>query len=244
MGTTVNRMTLYNTPFKVVPFIPTPTIATLVVNLDAGNISSYPGSGTTWTDLSGNGNNVVFSASAAPPQFINSGNASFFYNLGGANYARTTGNANNIPLGSSAWSVSVWASTGPEGYSPSASIMGWGQYPAMNTTASGGTNGVFMGGYGQNNPIITGSTGAIINIVFTNDPSGGATGKIGYKNSVVQASGSYQAMSSTPDKLTVMANNNLTPWNGRVYIVRMWNYVLSQTEVTAEWDTYRGRYGL
>ena len=29
----------------------------LVLNLDAGNVVSYPGTGTTWTDLSGNGNN-------------------------------------------------------------------------------------------------------------------------------------------------------------------------------------------
>lgn len=29
----------------------------LVLSLDAGNTRSYPGSGTTWTDLSGNGNN-------------------------------------------------------------------------------------------------------------------------------------------------------------------------------------------
>ena len=29
----------------------------LILNLDAGNVASYPGSGTTWTDLSGNGNN-------------------------------------------------------------------------------------------------------------------------------------------------------------------------------------------
>jgi len=29
----------------------------LILNLDAGNPSSYPGSGTSWTDLSGNGNN-------------------------------------------------------------------------------------------------------------------------------------------------------------------------------------------
>jgi hypothetical protein len=38
--------------------IPVPLItANLVMNLDASNSSSYPGSGTTWTDLSGNGNN-------------------------------------------------------------------------------------------------------------------------------------------------------------------------------------------
>jgi hypothetical protein len=33
----------------------------LVLNLDAGVSSSYPGSGTTWTDLSGNGNNGTLS---------------------------------------------------------------------------------------------------------------------------------------------------------------------------------------
>jgi hypothetical protein len=45
----------------VAPIIPfqAPAIITngLVLNLDAGNPASYSGSGTTWTDLSGNGNN-------------------------------------------------------------------------------------------------------------------------------------------------------------------------------------------
>lgn len=31
----------------------------LIVNLDASNVSSYPGNGTIWTDLSGNGNNGI-----------------------------------------------------------------------------------------------------------------------------------------------------------------------------------------
>ena len=31
----------------------------LILHLDAGNPSSYPGSGTTWTDLSGNGNTAT-----------------------------------------------------------------------------------------------------------------------------------------------------------------------------------------
>ena len=29
----------------------------LVLSLDAGNVKSYPGTGTTWYDKSGNGNN-------------------------------------------------------------------------------------------------------------------------------------------------------------------------------------------
>lgn len=41
---------------ETTPAIPIIT-ANLVMHLDAGNTSSYPGSGTTWTDLSGNGNN-------------------------------------------------------------------------------------------------------------------------------------------------------------------------------------------
>jgi len=40
----------------------------LVLNLDAGDPRSYPGSGTTWTDLSGNGNNVT---SATFPTYQN-----------------------------------------------------------------------------------------------------------------------------------------------------------------------------
>jgi hypothetical protein len=73
-GTTAERpgsptagMTRYNTSTNVIETyngstwinIPVRSIVTtnLVINLDAGDTSSYPGSGTAWTDLSGNGNN-------------------------------------------------------------------------------------------------------------------------------------------------------------------------------------------
>ena len=36
----------------------------LVLALDAGDTNSYPGSGTTWTDLSGNGNNATISGTS------------------------------------------------------------------------------------------------------------------------------------------------------------------------------------
>lgn len=57
---------------------PRPFINTngLVLNLDAGNTLSYPGSGTTWTDLSGNGLNATLNNG---PTFdsANGGNLSF-----------------------------------------------------------------------------------------------------------------------------------------------------------------------
>lgn len=54
----------------------------LVVYLDAGNTRSYPGSGTTWTDLSGNGNHFTLFNS---PSF--GGN---YFNFSGINeYARS-----------------------------------------------------------------------------------------------------------------------------------------------------------
>ena len=44
----------------------------LVLCLDAGDRNSYAGSGSTWYDLSGNGNNGTFGASTAAPTFSSS----------------------------------------------------------------------------------------------------------------------------------------------------------------------------
>jgi hypothetical protein len=61
--------------------------------LDAGNTSSYPGSGTTWTDLSGNTNNATLTGS---PTFTNAGTASYF-NFNGTNqYAPVTQSKFNV----------------------------------------------------------------------------------------------------------------------------------------------------
>ena len=55
----------------------TPTVirSGLVLNLDAGNAASYPGSGTVWTDLSGNGNNGTIVNS---PTYVSAGGSSYF----------------------------------------------------------------------------------------------------------------------------------------------------------------------
>jgi hypothetical protein len=63
----------------------------LVLNLDAGVLSSYPGSGTTWTDLSGNGNNGTLQ-NGVGYNIANGGSLTFD---GGIQYISLTANSIN-----------------------------------------------------------------------------------------------------------------------------------------------------
>jgi hypothetical protein len=74
----------------------------LILYLDAGNPASYPGSGTTWTDLSGNGNNgtllngVGYNSNNGGSltfdgvnDYVNFGNSSVFNQSGGKSFTIT-----------------------------------------------------------------------------------------------------------------------------------------------------------
>jgi hypothetical protein len=73
----------------------------LVLNLDPGNVLSYPGSGTTWTDLSGNGNNGTLTNG---PTFSSSNGGNIVFD--GNNDVASFGNILNMGL--SSWTMSCW----------------------------------------------------------------------------------------------------------------------------------------
>jgi hypothetical protein len=75
----------------------------LVLALDAGNRKSYPGSGTTWTDLSGNGN---IGELVNSPTY-NSSNLGYFQFVSN-DYARIP---NNTALDTQTPTVEVWVKT-------------------------------------------------------------------------------------------------------------------------------------
>ena len=60
--------------------VPTTVTTGLVLNLDAGNASSYPGSGTTWTDLIG-GNNGTLLKSCTPNKEAHADSLGFILEL-------------------------------------------------------------------------------------------------------------------------------------------------------------------
>ena len=77
----------------------------LALYLDAGNAISYPGSGSNWYDLSGNGNNVTMQNSGDITYFTADGG---YFNTGATGYFTNTSSTTNIPTGGTPYSVSTW----------------------------------------------------------------------------------------------------------------------------------------
>jgi hypothetical protein len=98
----------------------------LVLNLDAGVSDSYPGSGNTWTDLSGNGNNGTLTNMSATP--LDSGNGGSLVFDGVDDYVSIP----NITMGNGniAWTISAWIKT-------TTNVNGLGQGSIISNASSG-----------------------------------------------------------------------------------------------------------
>jgi hypothetical protein len=70
----------------------------LVLALDAANRTSYPGTGNTWFDISGNGNNATRNGNAANPSWNSAGHFQFNASDGstGANNIFTVSNSTSL----------------------------------------------------------------------------------------------------------------------------------------------------
>jgi hypothetical protein len=74
----------------------------LVLCLDAANTKSYPGSGTSWVDLSGNGNNGTLTNG---PTFSSTNGGNIFFD-GTNDYVRVS--STSIIPGSSSFTFNIW----------------------------------------------------------------------------------------------------------------------------------------
>jgi len=87
--------------YALMPRFPSSNIVTdgLVLHLDAGNRQSYPSSGTTWTDLSGNGNNGTLTNG---PTFSSANGGSIVFD-GVNDYVQCTGSYTSTEFTFIAW---------------------------------------------------------------------------------------------------------------------------------------------
>lgn len=96
----------------------------MVLYLDAGLTSSYPGSGSTWYDLSGNNNNGTINGAAY------SSSQGGVFEFDGINDNISFSSVNNIPIGNEPYTISVWFKS--DEMPSDRGFVGWGEFGLTN----------------------------------------------------------------------------------------------------------------
>ena len=216
----------------------------LVLSLDASNPLSYSGSGTTWTDLSGNGNNATLYNGTS----YSSANGGTLVFDGINDYVDT-----NLLTNQSAFTYGVWAKSSTSGFNNR--IMGCGD-------STGGSSGVdiIWGALGSNTiysvrrgagvldinagfdtPLpITNFSGNWHYIVVTYDSVNGS--KL-YCDNVLVASKANIGFASSLNLRIGKDGNGYDAFNGSVGAVQVYNKALSSTEVAQNFNATKSRFG-
>ena len=210
----------------------------LVLNLDAGVLSSYTVPGTTWTDLSGNANNGTLEVGVGYSG-DNFGSLSFD---GTDDYINFTSDSNLLPtagLTVSAWFKTAVADKWILHKSNTLNTTGYNLNGNADGTASFAVNDafVFTGG------VIT--TGAWINLVGTWTPS---TSIRMYRNGVLDNANTTSIPVSITNPSTIIEigrrSSGSDYWNGNISQVSIYNRALTATEIQQNYNALKGRYGL
>jgi hypothetical protein len=222
-------------------FGPRPFINTngLALNLDAGNSSSYPGSGSTWTDLSGNGYNGTLTNG---PTFDSANGGSIVFD--GTNDYVTT--PYMFPSGNLAKSFSVWINT-------NSITLPWIVGGGIDNN-DGRAFGLFL----NSTPVFHGN-GAAYDMAFngTINTSTWYNVSISYNGSVISGylNGELNNTKavilnthpSPPTGVSLGVNgirSSFAYFNGKIAQAMMYNKALSAAEVFQNYYAQKSRFGL
>jgi hypothetical protein len=204
----------------------------LVLALDAGNTKSYPGSGTTWTDLSGRGNTGTLTNG---PTYSSSNGGSLIFD--GTNDYSTTGTS-GFSFGSSAGTLSAWAKTNT--LSNIGWIVSYGSPNASQSRFIGIFNTTYyFGGYGND---ITAS-GVPLNTWFNMVGVYDGTNASMYINGVLVSGPTAKTWNTVASNSQVgRQTNGGEYWNGNVAQVQIYNRALTAQEISQNYNALKSRY--
>jgi hypothetical protein len=207
----------------------------LLMNLDAGIAASYPGSGTAWYDLSGNGKNGTL---INGPIFSYPNNSIQFDGVD------DSVSISSLVSSSTTVTVEIWFKILRFGdvnlfYNGNGASNGYGfQFGACGSTAS--TLFIYFGGLFCNVVSYAGmSTDTWYQAVFTRTTSP-STSNILYINGVSRSTNTT-SNPNTPSGNTSVASS---AFSGYVSSVRMYSIALSANEVLQNYNAIKGRFGL
>lgn len=223
----------------------------LILALDAGNTKSYPGSGTSWTDLSGQGNTGTLTNG---PTYSSADGGSIVFD-GSNDYGSLSSlNLSTLMNGSNNFSLSLWFNTDSFPASTSflvSPVLFWAgnraiyfvfgdSAPADQFSVRVNQNSTWQSPV-QNNSTL--STGTWYNMLVTYNSS---SGYILYQNGTsVDTSSTTGSISSFNDlnpqigSLTIQGTRY---YDGKISQILIYNKALTASEVQQNYNSLKGRY--
>lgn len=230
----------------------------LVLDLDAAIQGSYPKTGSTWFDISNNGNNgTLISGSLYDPTVF--GNVTF---NGSASYVQFP--VNNFPSGNADLSFNSWVKWNGDGVNNGDFIIGYGNDTAANKVPLMliDPNKKAKFEFGSSAGVVTSSfdipTGSWTSITATYNRSfntlyvnGTPVGNRVYREASIEPNG-FNGLNGALGALFSTFGNVAGPgttrrygtFNGNIAVAQVYNIPLSQFQVWQNFNAYKSRYGI
>jgi hypothetical protein len=233
----------------------------LVLHLDAANVKSYPGSGTTWYDMSGNGNNAILSGSYS----FDSINKNFHFNSG----SQLDGNGRatiNFPFPSSASPYTIECIFRINRYKFLSSTTNISAQIFSSGRATGNYDEAFYLGRNAVNGEVTNAGFSWYDVNAADGPGGSSynfiyTGSIYHGSVTIENPGTVNfyingdfSVSDTTNATDLRIDGEWSISNqppgidqgvdSNFYNVKVYNRVLTPAEIKQNFNALRGRFGL
>ena len=208
----------------------------LVLSLDTANNKSYPGSGTTWTDLSGNNNNGTL---VNNPAYSSNNGGSIVFD-GTDDYINTGKTAAQLGIYDANYTFDAWVY--PTNFTGDRTMFGTDTQAlrqGLHLVFRNGT--IYQGHYTADAAAGTGTLNAWNHICYTYTQSSGAASI--YKNGILQGTGTIASFIGTTNILIGRwGGGNYFIGNGSIY--KIYNRVLLASEVLQNYNATKSRYNL
>ena len=208
----------------------------LVLYLDAANTKSYPGSGTTWTDVSRGGNNGTLTNG---PTF-NSGNGGSIVFDGVNDFVSFSTITNNT------YTIDFWykmgGNDGSYGYFASSGDNG------LAISEGGTLNGLIYGQFYYWNGVVLNNLGIIPSTTNWNHICALINTSINniqiYGNGNQSSTTTVTSMSTSITNIGRYITSNLNFLKGNLASYKVYNRALSATEILQNYNATRARFGI
>ena len=219
-----------------------------ILNLDAGNPASYPGSGNTWTDTVSSRAFTLFNS----PTYSSDNGGYLTFTQGSSQYAYCT---SSFPTALTSFTLEAWNYFNGHPTAPWAGLI-CEKYPGPNGNAvnyvlgstglgTTGNSDIQLASYGSGwhySSAYTLTTGSWYYLAGTYD---GTTFNLYVNNSLVGTRTDPSTPTSSGGGIYLMRRwDSADFWYGNLSIANIYNTALTSTQINQNWTALKSRFGL